>query len=133
MNVTSPNKPAAANPAIASGLQSGRHWRGLLSRDVMLRSLALIFPLLLLGCATPQTVNRAELERLKSHWHEPKVSIWYYVGSKDGFHYFRHYDFGSEKKYFRISDAELSWEDTFPLTPHRKNWRALKWGVYERM
>ena len=51
---------------------------------------------------------------------------------KDGFHYFRHYDLGSEKKYFRISDAELSWEATFPLTHYRKDWRALNWGVYER-
>ena|SRR6266849_792962 len=98
----------------------------------MLRSLVAILPLLLLGCATPQTVNRAELERFKAHRQEPKVSMWYYVGSKDGFHYFRHYDLGSEKKYFRISDAELSWEATFPLTRHRKDWRPLKWGVYER-
>jgi hypothetical protein len=98
----------------------------------MLRSVVAVLPLLLLGCATPQTVDRAELERLKAHWHEPKVGMWYYVGSKAGFHYFRHYDLGSEKRYFRISDAELSWGDTFPLTRHRQEWRALKWGVYER-
>src|SRR5437867_6129885 len=28
LSLTSPNQPAAANPAIASGLQAGRHWRG---------------------------------------------------------------------------------------------------------
>ena len=33
----------------------------------MLLNFVLILPLLLLGCATPQTVNRAELERLKAH------------------------------------------------------------------
>ena len=28
LSLTSPNQPAAANPAIASGLQAGRHWLG---------------------------------------------------------------------------------------------------------
>ncbi len=96
-------------------------------RDVILRSLALIVPLLLLGCASTQTVSHAELERLKTQRHEPKVSTWYYVGSKDGFHYFHHYDLGTDKKDFRISAAELHWEDTFPLTCHRKSWRVLEW------
>jgi hypothetical protein len=97
----------------------------------MLRGLVLILPLLLLGCARPQTINRAELEQLKAHWHEPKVSMWYYVGSKDGYDYFHHDDLGSEKKDFRISDTELSWTNTFPLTGDRKSWKALNWGVYE--
>lgn len=97
----------------------------------MLRSIALIFVLAIVGCTTPQTVNRAELERLKIHWHEPKVSVWYYVGSKNGFHYFHHDDLGGGQKNFRISEAELSWQHTFPRTRWRWRWQALGWGVYE--
>ncbi len=97
---------------------------------VMLRSLAIILLLLLVGCANPQTVTRTGLEHLKTHWREPKVSLCYYVGSRDGFHYFRHEDLDSQKGYL-ISDAELSWPDTFPLTSDQKSWRPLKWGVYE--
>jgi hypothetical protein len=32
---------------------------------------------------------------------------------------------GSDQKDFRISEAELSWPDTFPLTQHRAQWRSL--------
>ena len=94
----------------------------------MLRSLSLILLLFLLGCASTQAVSRAELERLKSYRHEPKVSLWYYVGSKDGFHYFHHDDLGNDQKDFRISESELSWQNTFSYTQHRKSWRPLDWG-----
>ena len=97
----------------------------------MLRSLALILPLFLLGCASPQTVNRTQLEQLKAHWQEPKLTMWYYVGSKDGFHYFHHQDLGSAPKDIRISEAELSWLDTFPKTRSMKKWRQLDLGLYE--
>ena len=98
-----------------------------------MRCLAFILPLLLLlGCASPQTVSRADLDRAKRQWREPKVSMWYYMGSRDGFHYFHHDDLGSDQKDFRISEAEFSWPDTFPLTRHRTEWRRLDWGVYEK-
>src|SRR5690242_6154003 len=85
------------------------------------------------GCSTAQTVNRAEFEQLKAHWHEPKVTVWYYMGSKDGFHYFHHDDLGKEPKDFRISDAELPWDNQFPLTGRRSKWRSLLWGPYENL
>src|SRR5262245_47293238 len=95
-----------------------------------LHSVIFFVPLLaLLGCANSQTVNRAQLERLQTQRHEPKVSVWYYVGSKDGYHYFHHDDLGHDEKDFRISEAELHWQDTFPLTRRRSHWRALDWGV----
>jgi len=97
----------------------------------MLRCLVLILPLFLLGCAGPQTVNRTQLEQLKAHWQEPKLTMWYYVGSKDGFHYFHHQDLGSAPKDIRISEAELSWQNTFPKTRSMKKWRQLDWGFYE--
>jgi len=90
-----------------------------------------VIGLLVVGCAYPQTVTRADLETLKSRWHEPKVSMWYYVGSRDGFHYFHHDDLGEEEKDFRISQAELSWQVTFPLTRNREKWQPLNWGVHE--
>ncbi len=99
----------------------------------VMRRCTLILPLLLLlGCASPQTVSRAELDHLKRHWHEPKVSLWYYMGSRDGFHYFHHDDLGGDPKDFRISEAEFFWPDTFPFTGHRSRWRRLDWGVFER-
>jgi hypothetical protein len=88
--------------------------------------------LLVLGCTHPQMVNLTELESLKCRWNEPKVSTWYYVGTRDGFHYFHHHDLGKHEKDFRISQAELSWQPTFPLTGDRKKWQPLNWGVYER-
>lgn len=96
----------------------------------MLRNVAAIIPVLvLLGCASSQTVSRVQFERLKTQRQEPKVSAWYYVGSKDAYHYFHHDDLGDDQKDFRISEAELPWQDTFPLTRRRSHWRALDWGV----
>jgi hypothetical protein len=89
--------------------------------------------LLVLGCTHPKVVGLAELESLKCRWHEPKVSMWYYAGTREGFHHFYHYDLGKDEKSFRISQTELSWQPTFPLTRDRKKWRSLDWGVHERM
>ena len=87
--------------------------------------ITLILLLFLLGCANPQTVSRVQLEQLKDQWNEPKYTMWYYVGSKNGFHYFHHDDIGDDKKDFKISEDELIWQDTFPLTRLRKKWRQL--------
>jgi hypothetical protein len=95
-------------------------------------SLVGVCVLLVLGCTHPQLISLTELERLKCRWHEPKVSMWYYVGTREGFHHFRHDDLGNDEKDFRISQAELSWQSTFPLTKDREKWRRLKWGVSER-
>jgi hypothetical protein len=93
-----------------------------------MHKLILILPLLLLGCAQPKTVNGTELEGLKLHRQEPKVSMWYYTGSKDGYHYFHHDDLGQDTKSFRVAATELSWTNTFPLTHDRNKWRQLDWG-----
>jgi len=42
-----------------------------------MRKLIFILPLLLVGCAQPKTLTRTELDQLKPHRHEPKVSMWY--------------------------------------------------------
>ena len=92
-----------------------------------MRMLILILPLLVFGCAQPRIVNRLELDELKSHRHEPKMSMWYYTGSKDGYHYFHHDDLGQGAKDFRVSASELSCTNTFPLTHNRNKWRQLDW------
>jgi len=97
-----------------------------------MRKLVLMLPLLLMGCAHPQTVTRAELEHLKAHRQEPKVSMWYYTGTKDGYHYFHHDDLGHDKKDVRVPANELAWTNTFPRTHISSRWRQLDWGVYER-
>ncbi len=96
----------------------------------MLRELIFLVPLLLLGCVQPQVVTRAELDQLKTNRHEPKVSMWYYTGTKAGYHYFHHDDLGGDKKDFRIAASELSWTNTFQRTQNRNNWRQLDWGLY---
>jgi hypothetical protein len=87
--------------------------------------------LLVQGCTHPQMISLTELESLKCRWHEPKVSMWYYVGTRDGFHHFHHHDLGRDEQDFRISQAELSWQPTFPVTRDREKWRRLDWGVHE--
>jgi hypothetical protein len=86
---------------------------------------AVISLLLLVSCASPRTVSRTEFDRLKTQRNEPKVSQWYYVGSRDGFHYFHHDDLGHDEKDFRISETELLWRDTFPFTRRRKKWHRV--------
>lgn len=95
-----------------------------------MRNSIILFSLVLIlsGCSLTQTVSRSELEEEKSVWREPKVSLWYYKGSKDGYHYFHHTDLGKERNY-RISDKELEWANTFPFTNDRRNWKPLEWGA----
>jgi len=98
---------------------------------VMVRKLFFLVPLLLVGCAWPRTVTRGELDQLKPHHREPKVSMWYYTGTKDGYHYFHHDDLGWDKKDFRIAASELSWTNTYARTRNRNKWRRLDWGLHE--
>ena len=95
---------------------------------IVMRKLILTLPLLLVGCAQPKTVTHTELDQLKLHRQEPKVSMWYYTGSKDGYHYFHHDDLGGDQKNFRIAETELSWTNTFAMTHDRNKWRQLDWG-----
>lgn len=84
------------------------------------------------GCNDVPIVTGGTLEHLKAQWKEPKLSIWYYVGTKDGYHYFTHMDLGETRTY-RISDTEQmapAMTDTFPLTSDRTAWRLMYWGVH---
>lgn len=93
-----------------------------------MRKLILVLPLVIAGCAQLKTGSRTELEGLQAHRQEPKVSMWYYTGTKDGYNCFHHDDLGNAPKDFRVAVGELSWTNTFPMTHDRKKWRQLDWG-----
>src|SRR4051812_49925142 len=80
-----------------------------------------------LGCTSPQSVSRTQFDHLKTERHEPKVSAWYYVGSKDRFHHFHHDDLGDDQKNFRISETELLWRGAFSLTRRPEKLRFVDW------
>jgi hypothetical protein len=84
--------------------------------------LAVLFVSVFTGCKDAQVITGEELGQLKTQWKEPKVSIWYYVGSKGGYHYFLHMDLGIHKTY-RISEKEQKIDDPFSLTADETSWR----------
>jgi len=88
----------------------------------------MVFMALCTGCTDTPIVTRSELDQLKATWKEPKVSIWYYVGTKDGCNYFTHWDVDGRKTY-RISDNEQKMENPFTVTTDEKAWRVMYWGV----
>ena len=77
-----------------------------------------------------QTVAPIELEGLKLHYQEPKLSTWYYMGTKDGYHYFAHQDLPREQ-YYRVAEASLRWQSPAPYTTDRVKWVQLAWGVHD--
>ncbi len=87
----------------------------------------ILFSLLLLGCQHTSTVSRAEFESLRTHCREPKVSVWYYMGSKDGFNFFRHRDLDGTRDY-RVPEGEMKYPQTFPLTYNQRSWRVVSAG-----
>src|SRR3954449_2128128 len=88
--------------------------------EFVMRKLILLLSVLVIGCVPPRTVTRSELEGMKAHRQELKVSMWYYTGTKHGYHYFHHDDLGDDPKDFRVAESELSWTNTFPKTHNRK-------------
>jgi len=92
-------------------------------------SIVSIFILTLVGCDKYQTVTKAQLEKAKSEWQEPKVSIWYYVGSQDGYHHYLHRDLPEDQLY-RVSESEFNQTDQFPITRNDKKWKVMPWGVH---
>jgi hypothetical protein len=88
-----------------------------------------LISLSLIGCSHVQTLSKLELERNTSHWKEPKVAIWYYMGSDSEFHYFHFMDIDKSQN-FRIKKSELEIEPQFLLTKSFKKWRVMPWGPH---
>jgi hypothetical protein len=81
------------------------------------------------GCAPEaETITLTELHGESIHYRDPEISAWYYMGTKEGYHYFAHTDLPHER-YYRVSEGELKWQSTAPLTSQRANWVELPWGV----
>lgn len=102
-----------------------------MKRRVIAIVVALSLGVALTGCAV-ETVTKAQLEEARARWQEPKVSIWYYTGSEDGYHYYTHYDTPGTRRY-RISEKEWVQKDPFPRTWNQKKWRVMSWGVHALM
>lgn len=100
----------------------------------MIKKIYSIFLLstIILGCQEIRTVTRTELENAKARWTEPKVSIWYYMGTKEDFDYFIHEDIDKTVIY-RIKSNEITLDGRFKFSTNRKNWRFMRWGVHALM
>jgi len=98
----------------------------------LLTILTMLFVMVCAGCGGVPIVTAEKLEHLKAQWKEPKVSTWYYIGTRESYHYFRHWDLDGTKTY-RISEIEQKMENPFPLTSEHKSWRVMYWGVLAHM
>ena len=105
-------------------------FRKVMQRSIILPAI-LLLGLFVSGCNDVQTVSKAELERAKAEWQEPKLSMWYYMGSKGRYHYFAHVDLPRTKIY-RIRKIEMFriTKETFPLTRNQKDWQQMPWGIH---
>lgn len=77
--------------------------------------LTIFLALSLISCSRPSTVSKAELMEITKHWKEPKVAIWYHMGTDNEFHYFRFIDLGVKQDY-RVRRDELEIHETYPLS-----------------
>jgi hypothetical protein len=84
--------------------------------------------LMLAGCRHTQTVTKSELETAQAHWQEPKVTRWYYMGTKEGCDYFIHIDLNEETIY-RVPSAEMKIENPMQYNSNWKGWRFMHWGL----
>ena len=98
-------------------------------KQIVLFPAILLVVLVVSGCDDAQTVSHAELEKAKSEWQEPKVSTWYYMGSKGGYHYFTLVDL-PEAKVYRIREIEMIRKSRFPLTRNQEKWKLMPWGIH---
>jgi hypothetical protein len=80
-----------------------------------------------IGCERAADITKADLLEKASHWKEPKVAIWYYIGSKHEHDYFRYYDLGVSQLY-RLPSGDITLPATFPYTTDRSKWIVMPWG-----
>jgi hypothetical protein len=83
--------------------------------------------LTLIGCVSPKAITKDELVKSTRHWKEPKVAIWHYVGSKNGFDYFDYRDLGVHQVYC-VESGQITLPRTFPMTRDERSWIVMPWG-----
>lgn len=81
----------------------------------------------LCGCNDAKLVTSNELMKKTKVWKEPKVAIWYYVGSDEKFNYFYFTDLGVNETYKVLKD-QMNIGYNFPLTKNQKEWKVMPWG-----
>jgi hypothetical protein len=89
--------------------------------------LTILLAVSLITCSQPSTVSKAELIKFTKHWKEPKVAIWYYMGTDNDFHYFRFIDLGVKQDY-KVRRDELEIDKIYPLSKEQNEWRVMPWG-----
>ena len=83
------------------------------------------------SCMPVHTVSQSTLLERTKNWHEPKVAVWYYMGTKDGFQYFEFNDLGIHERY-RVPASDCYIHESFPYTSDSKQWRVMPWGITAR-
>ena len=74
-----------------------------------------------------EVITLDELNRLKCEWQQPKVSRWFYIGSKEGYHIFIHRDRPGDKHY-KIKTSEFKIDDPIYVSSNEVNWLPMSWG-----
>jgi len=90
--------------------------------------IVLLLTLLMQGCDSATQVSYNQLIEKTKSWKEPKVAIWYYVGSDKDFNYFHFHDL-NKKEIYKVLKNEMKIEYNFELTKDRNKWKVMPWGV----
>ena len=98
-----------------------------MSRGHVLIGAAFAALVCLVGCQRASDITKEALLERTRHWKEPKVAIWYYAGSAEGYDYFHYDDLGVSQLY-RVSSGEIALPRTFPHTRDRSRWMVMPWG-----
>jgi hypothetical protein len=63
---------------------------------------------------------------LKTKMNTTKIGNWYYMGTRNGYHYFAMET--NERKIFRVLEREYAVDNSFPLANLKSHWRAIAKG-----
>lgn len=96
----------------------------------MIVRMTVVTGLLLLSvvlCLAEQHISKEALLEKTRHWKEPKVAIWYYMGSSEGRDFFRYYDLGISETY-SVESGQISLPKNFPFSKRQNQWIIMRWG-----
>jgi len=85
--------------------------------------------LTLLACEQAQLITKADLMAKTRDWKEPKVAIWYYTGTGNGFDYFLHRDIDITELY-KVTTNEIDIHEHFHVTKDQIKWVPMPWGPH---
>jgi len=88
------------------------------------------------GTFTKQ-LSCADLSKRTREWKEPKLAVWSYMGTRDGYENFAAQDrpdgvistlISGNFKFFKVKESEIRLSRRFSLTEEPEKWTMLKWG-----